>query len=76
MAIYLDDLLTAEQVAEMVGVKANTIHTYHSRGILPPPVRYFADVPVWERATISHWLAHRPGRGVRVQKWWEDEDAG
>jgi hypothetical protein len=38
-AIGRDELMTIEQVADEIGLSSRTIRTYHSRGLLQPPIR-------------------------------------
>lgn len=53
------DLLTAADVAELAGVKVETIRMYTHRGTIPPPTRRIGQSPVWKRRTIETWIATR-----------------
>ena len=61
----MTSLLTARQVAEVIGVSTETVLRWHRRGELPAirlpggALRFHAD-------TLDAWLAERatPGRGV------------
>jgi predicted DNA-binding transcriptional regulator AlpA len=57
-----DRLLTATEVGAMIGVKADTVHRYHSAGTMPPPDTYAGRSPMWRASTIEAW--ERPGRGA------------
>lgn len=48
--------LTAEQVAETLGISRATVWRMHAAGKLPAPVRFGRAVR-WERYTIEEWLA-------------------
>jgi len=57
-------LLTIEQVAELAGLRRETIDRYRVRAVMPEPVATVAGSPVWSRPVIDWWLAtrRRPGR--------------
>lgn len=57
-------LLDSAQVAELLGVRPETIARYRSRGELPAPDVTLGRSPGWYRATITAWRAQRPGRGA------------
>lgn len=63
-----DAWLTAAEVAELLGVSRATVHTYRSRGVLPPPGRYVGATPQWRRQTVVWWQQTRPGRGYRTDR--------
>lgn len=50
------DWWDAKAVADRLGVKPETVHTYAARSILPPPDRYFGRTPVWRPATIEEYV--------------------
>lgn len=52
-------MLTARDVAEMLGVKVTTVYVYRHRGTLPPPDGYLGRTPWWAPETISAWLTAR-----------------
>jgi predicted DNA-binding transcriptional regulator AlpA len=58
-------LLGIGDVARIAGVTPATITAYLARRRMPPPVSRIADSPVWSRPVIRHWMASRPGQGVR-----------
>lgn len=64
-AVPLRDLRTIVDFAEAIGAAPDTLGAYRSRGYLPEPTGYVANVPVWTSAQLERWLASRPGRGRR-----------
>jgi hypothetical protein len=60
--VYLDDLLTNEQAASLLGIKPTTLEIWRIKGKSPPflklgtakqsPVRY-------QRSAVVHWLRER-----------------
>lgn len=59
-----DPRMTTLDVAHHLGVTADTIRAYRSRGILPEPDGAFGREEWWWPDTITGWQATRPGRGV------------
>jgi len=68
--------LSTEEVAELAGLKPDTVSSYLSRSkgraaeeryIPEPDILLGASRPVpgWKRETIMAWLASRPGPGTR-----------
>ena len=59
----MDDLLDTTAVADMLGVKPETVRWYHkkkSKGTtLPPADQYFGRSPVWKKSTIEQWVENR-----------------
>ncbi|TDB88329.1 MarR family transcriptional regulator [Actinomadura sp. KC216] len=55
---------TIADVAAHWGVKPTTIHTYRTRGWLPPEDETIGNAPVWKPKTITSFK--RPGRGART----------
>lgn len=55
----MDNLLTTQQVAELVGVKPSTISAYHARKQMPEPDRVFGRTPLWSQTTIQLWRTTR-----------------
>lgn len=49
------DLLGSAEVAELVGLKPETIWVYTSRGMLPEPDMRTARQKLWFRDTIEAW---------------------
>lgn len=68
--------LTLSDIARVIGVGIDSMRVYHQRaarnrrdgevkpGDLPAPDETFGRSPVWDAATISEWIASRPGRGA------------
>jgi predicted DNA-binding transcriptional regulator AlpA len=54
-----EQILDSAGVADMVGLTVNTVHTYHSRGSMPPADLYLGDNPGWYESTIRAWIAER-----------------
>lgn len=67
----IDDLLTAEQIAPLVGLTVASARTTHQRaerrrreGLtgptdMPAPDARFGRTPVWRRSTVEAWKAAR-----------------
>jgi predicted DNA-binding transcriptional regulator AlpA len=53
-----EKLLTASQVAELLGLSRNTITAYKAREQMPEPDVVYGRTPLWKEATIKAW---RPG---------------
>lgn len=51
----------AAEIAERLGVKPQTVHTWRQRGLLPEPRWTVSGQPAWEWAEIEQW-AIRSGR--------------
>lgn len=49
------DLVDVAQVAELLQVKAQTVHQWRSKGRIVEPDWTFGGVPVWLRDTIVDW---------------------
>ncbi len=59
-----DPLLDIRAMANLAGVKPNTMHRYKSEGRLPSPDDVdVPDRPRWRRSTFEVWMASRPGSG-------------
>jgi predicted DNA-binding transcriptional regulator AlpA len=56
-------ILSPADVAELAGVKVQTIHNHSHRHTMPDPDGYLGRTPWWHRATIEAWVAVRPRRG-------------
>lgn len=56
-------MLTRTQAAALAGVAVTTWDAYVSRGQAPQPDRRLMGRPLWHEATVTAWLAQRPGRG-------------
>jgi hypothetical protein len=69
-----DDLLTLDEVADLIGVAPRSIRVYHQRASnrrragkatdtdMPAPESQFGRTPVWSRAAITAWDAAREKR--------------
>jgi predicted DNA-binding transcriptional regulator AlpA len=53
-----DDLLTTQEIAEILGVSRATISAYKARRQMPEPDRMFGRTPAWLVSTLKEW---RPG---------------
>ena len=51
----------AAEIAQRLGVKPQTVHTWRQRKLMPPPRWTVSGQPAWEWATIETW-ARRTGR--------------
>lgn len=60
----------AAEIAQRLGVKPQTVHTWRQRGILPAPRWTVSGQPAWDWEEIEDW-ARRTGR-VRERKVHED----
>jgi excisionase family DNA binding protein len=49
-------LLTAEELADLLGISRAHLFRLHGRGLLPFPIRLGRSVR-WNRATVIRWLA-------------------
>lgn len=49
------NLLDTNGVAEMLGIKPETVRWYSKKKILPAPDRYFGRSPVWNAETVREW---------------------
>jgi hypothetical protein len=61
-AIDLDDLLTNEQAAALLGIKPTTLEIWRIRGKSPPFLKLGASkqAPIrYQRSEITRWLAER-----------------
>lgn len=63
----MNDQLTYEDVAPLVGVTVASLRQYQFRGAMPEPDGHVGRTPWWSRETIEKWLAERPSRGRRKQ---------
>lgn len=55
MTIAINELVGPMEVADMTGLKLETVHQYRSRGQMPDPVVLISRTPVWTRDTINEW---------------------
>jgi predicted DNA-binding transcriptional regulator AlpA len=63
-----DQILDSAAVAERVGLTLSTVHTYHSRGSMPPADLYLGDNPGWYESTIRRWIKDRENDAERDYK--------
>jgi predicted site-specific integrase-resolvase len=56
-----EQLVGIAEIADLLGVPANTVRTWKRRGVLPPPVRVLRQGGVWVQADVVAW-ARRVGR--------------
>lgn len=59
--------LGGAEVARLLGVQAQTVHAWTSRGRLPAPDYIVHNKPAWRLDTIERWARETgrwPGRGV------------
>lgn len=57
-------LFDPARLANLLGVKRNTVHAYLSRGLLPNPVARVGATPVWSLPAILDFVEH----GLRLNK--------
>jgi predicted DNA-binding transcriptional regulator AlpA len=63
MTLQTDRYVDMRQIAELAGVKVQTIRKYRCRGLLPEPDAVFGRTPIWLRTTVEAWLLTRRGPG-------------
>lgn len=59
----LPGYMTIAQVAERLGVTADTVSAYKHRGQMPAPDATVGQSPLWLVQTIEDWIPTRVGRG-------------
>lgn len=64
----MDGYLTAEQLAQRLGIKRASVHRYRYRGDIPEPDEYAGRTPLWATASIDTWEKTRPGQGWRRRR--------
>lgn len=57
----LVELVGAAEVAELLGVRLETVHMWRHRGIMPAPIVAVSDRPAWRLEVILGW-AESTGR--------------
>lgn len=63
------DVVGAPDIAEMIGVKLNTVHVWVKRdradgkGRLPTPDALVSWTPIWWRSTITDWMTEQVAAG-------------
>ena len=65
--VDVDDLLDANQLAEMLGLASSRVVAVYAARNLPAPVidRGSTRAKFWVRQDIEHWLSQRTVRGAR-----------
>ena len=61
----IEGYLTTADIAERLGIAAQTVRVYKTRGTLPPPDAHAGQSPLWREETINAWEAARPGQDWR-----------
>jgi len=56
----LKEWLTRTDIANLTGLKTDTIYKYQKRNTLPEPDHYMGRTPIWKKQTIDEWNALRP----------------
>lgn len=56
----MSDWLTNTDIAQLTGLKVETLYKYRKRNTLPEPDKYIGRTPVWKSETIKLWLNNRP----------------
>ena len=58
----MNDLLTFDDVADLTGIKRNTLYQWRLRGKMPDPdaeIGSRVPKPLWNRETIEKWMSER-----------------
>jgi hypothetical protein len=50
------DVVGEKEIAERLGVPANTVHVWRKRGVLPEPDGFVSGMPAWDWSTIRNQL--------------------
>lgn len=53
--LFSFDRLSTREVADLVGLKVDTIRAYVSRGLFPQPDGWLDRTPWWHRGTAEIW---------------------
>jgi predicted DNA-binding transcriptional regulator AlpA len=51
----LSELVGPGEVAELLGVKAPTVHQWRHRGLMPDVVAVLTSTPIWRRSDVEAW---------------------
>lgn len=64
------DRLNVDGVARLLRVRADTVYSYVSRGVMPGGTicPCCGSGPTWDKAEIEQWQAARPGRTGRPKR--------
>jgi predicted DNA-binding transcriptional regulator AlpA len=55
------ELVGMAEIAELLGVELETVHTWRHRGVLPEPFTLVSDRPAWRLEVVLGW-AESTGR--------------
>jgi len=59
----MSDLMTRQEVCDLLGIKLVTLDSHQRRGTMPEPDQYYSRTPLWLRSTITTWARTRRGPG-------------
>lgn len=62
----MEQFLSVNQVAELLGVSVNSVKGYRAKGLLPEPDAKVGNAFGWRQKTIEAWNERRPGSGART----------
>lgn len=54
-------LLTAKDIARILGVSPMTIYAYKNRGQMPPPDEQYGNTSLWRPESLADWRPHAFG---------------
>ncbi len=57
----LMDLVGPNEIADMLGVKRQTVYVWRNRRLIPEPEWTVSGSPIWQRKTVEKW-AKETGR--------------
>lgn len=55
----MSEWLTNTDIANLTGLKVETLYKYRKRTTLPEPDKYIGRTPVWKSETIESWRNSR-----------------
>jgi predicted DNA-binding transcriptional regulator AlpA len=58
------ELLTAEQLAELLGTTRKSVYVSNSRGLLPRAIRLPGVGLRWRRQDVDAWIAEHASKGA------------
>ena len=70
-----DQILDSQAVADMVGLKLSTIHTYNHLRKMPKPDVDLGGNPGWYKTTIDRWIKDREADAARDRQAQADRAA-
>lgn len=56
-SIHIEDILGTSEVAEVLGVSKQRIHSLRQMVEFPEPIKQLASTPLWDRADIIQFLS-------------------